>query len=69
MAITRRLFPRIEALLCFSPEPTPPRVQNTEKRPQNELAARASLCSRQMNTAQKQFSLTGVSLKKANSYH
>jgi hypothetical protein len=44
-------------------------VQNTVKKPQKSfLPAAVRVYSLAMNPTQKQFSLTGVSLNKANSY-
>jgi hypothetical protein len=52
------------------PGPTQSHVQNTANKPQKSfLPAAVPVYSLAMNPTQKEFSLTGVSLNKANSYH
>ena len=61
--------PAFQALRCLNPDPRNSPVQNTAKKPQKSfLPAAIRVYSLAMNTTQKQFSLTGVSLNKPNAY-
>ena len=58
MAITSRLFPRLEALRWLNPDQRTRAGKTRQKSRKMSLpAARAGLRSLKMNTAQKQFSL------------